>query len=289
MHGAGLEFGSVLTVSHRMADRNAQSRDTALAARFEPVEEIAGDLAAGLILICDHAQNGLPEHYGRLGLPDELFERHIAYDIGAGALARALAERLGVPAVLARFSRLLIDPNRGEDDPTLIMRLSDGAVVPGNAVIDDSERANRLSRYYRPYHDAIGRLIDRALSRDIVPALVSVHSFTANWRGFPRPWHVGILWDRDPRLAVPLIAALRAEENIVVGDNEPYTGRLRGDTLNRHGTGRGLAHALIELRQDLIAAPEGIGEWADRLAPILSRLALMPELREIRDFGSQAE
>ncbi|MDP2619738.1 MAG: N-formylglutamate amidohydrolase [Hyphomicrobiales bacterium] len=272
-----------------MADRNAQSRDTALAARFEPVEEIAGDLSTGLILICDHAENALPEQYGRLGLPDEAFGRHIAYDIGAGALARTLARRLGVPAVLASFSRLLIDPNRGEDDPTLIVRLSDGVVVPGNALIDDSERANRISRYYRPYHDAIGRAIDRALSRDIVPAIVSIHSFTANWRGFPRPWHVGILWDRDPRLAAPLIEALRADGDIVVGDNEPYTGRLRGDTLYRHGTGRGLAHALIELRQDLIAAPEGVTDWAGRLAPILSRLALSPDLREIRDFGSQTQ
>jgi len=272
-----------------MADRNAQQAETAPTARFEPVDEIAGELETGLILICDHAENALPEHYGRLGLPDDAFARHIAYDIGAGRLTRALAGRLGAPAVLGRFSRLLIDPNRGEDDPTLIVRLSDGTVVPGNARLDRSERANRLSRYYRPYHDAVARLIDRALARDIVPALVSIHSFTANWRGFPRPWHVGVLWDRDPRLAVPLIAALRAEGDIVVGDNEPYTGRLAGDTLNRHGTRRGLAHALIELRQDLIAAPEGVEAWADRLAAILSRLAALPDLREIRDFGSHTD
>lgn len=272
-----------------MADRNAQSGDMALATRFEPVDEIVGELETGLILICDHAENALPEHYDRLGLPEAAFARHIAYDVGAGRLARALAGRLGVPAVLSRFSRLLIDPNRGEDDPTLIMRLSDGTVVPGNARLDDSERANRLSRYYRPYHDAVARTIDRALARDIVPAIVSIHSFTANWRGFPRPWHVGVLWDRDPRLAVPLIAALRAEPDIVVGDNEPYTGRLYGDTLYRHGTRRGLAHALIEVRQDLLAVRDGVEAWADRLARILSRLAALTDLREIRDFGSHTE
>ena len=271
-----------------MADRNAQQGDATIAARFEPVDEIDGGFETGLILICDHAGNGLPEHYRRLGLPEAAFARHIAYDIGAGALTRKLADYLGAPAVLARFSRLLIDPNRGEGDPTLIMRLSDGVVVPGNARVDDSERANRLSRYYRPYHDAVARAIDRALSRDIVPAIVSMHSFTAQWRGFPRPWHVGILWDRDPRLAVPLIEALRGEGDIVVGDNEPYTGRLAGDTLYRHGTGRGLGHALIELRQDLLATPRGVKGWAERLAPILSRLARLPDLREIRDFGSHS-
>lgn len=259
------------------------------AARFEPVERIDGDAARGLVLICDHASNLLPPACGTLGLPERELARHIAYDIGAAALTRALAARLGAPAVLSRFSRLLIDPNRAEDDPTLIMRLSDGAVVPGNARLDADERARRISLYYRPYHDAVAAAIDAALAGGTVPAIVSVHSFTANWRGFARPWHAGVLWDRDPRLAVPLIEALRADENLVIGDNEPYSGRLRGDTLHRHGTGRGLAHALVELRQDLLADAAGIVEWTGRLAAILGRLMRRPDLRRIENFGSHTD
>lgn len=267
----------------------APSTHTAVSdAHDDPVEEIGGDLSQGLILICDHATNLLPQRYGRLGLPESEFARHIAYDIGAGPLTRMIAQRMGVPAVMTCFSRLLIDPNRGEDDPTLIMRLSDGAVVPGNAHVDANERLNRLTRFYRPYHDAVARLIDKSLARDVVPAIIAVHSFTANWRGFPRPWHAGILWDADPRLAVPMIEALRAEGDIVVGDNEPYTGALKGDTMYKHGTCRGLAHALIEVRQDLIGDTAGVTAWADRLVPIFAALAKLSDLRDVRQYGSNA-
>lgn len=257
---------------------------------FEPVEERAGDVERGVILVCDHASGALPGEYGSLGLGKDEFRRHIAYDIGAAALTRELAQRLGAPAVLSRYSRLLIDPNRGEDDPTLIMRLSDGTVVPGNAHIGEDERAKRITRFYRPYHDAIARRIDEALAAGVVPAVLSVHSFTAHWRGFARPWHAGILWDRDPRLAVPLIDALRAAGNgLVIGDNEPYSGRLKGDCMYRHGTRRGLAHALVEIRQDLLGSEAGIGEWAERLAGCVERIAAREELREIRSFGSHSD
>lgn len=257
---------------------------------FTPVEEVAGDLGRGVILVCDHASGALPGEYGSLGLGKSEFMRHIAYDIGAAALTRELAARLGVPAILSNYSRLLIDPNRGEDDPTLIMRLSDGTVVPGNARIDEDERASRITRFYRPYHDAIARRIDEALAAGVVPALLSMHSFTAHWRGFARPWHAGILWDRDPRLAVPLIEALRAQgDGLVIGDNEPYSGRLKGDCMYRHGTRRGLAHALVEIRQDLLGNEAGIGEWAGRLADCVSKIAIRDELRKIRDFGSHSD
>jgi predicted N-formylglutamate amidohydrolase len=124
----------------------------------------------------------------------------------------------------------------------------------------------------------------------VVPAILSVHSFTAHWRGFARPWHAGILWDRDPRLAVPLIDALRAGGNgLVIGDNEPYSGRLKGDCMYRHGTGRGLAHALVEIRQDLLGSAAGIGEWAERLAGCMASIAELGELREIRSFGSHSD
>ncbi len=255
-------------------------------AGFDPVERINEGRHCGLLVICDHASNTLPREYGTLGLGAEALERHIGYDIGAGALTRALAERLGAPALLSTFSRLLIDPNRGEDDPTLLMRLSDGVVVPGNARVDAVERQNRLVRYYRPYHDAVNAAIDTGIAACKVPAVFSVHSYTPVWRGWPRPWHAGILWDHDPRFAVPLIDKLREDPHLVVGDNEPYTGMLKNDTLYRHGTKRGIAHALLEVRQDLISDEEGVAEWTDRLEPVLKEIMAMPGLHEIRHFGS---
>jgi predicted N-formylglutamate amidohydrolase len=254
---------------------------------------VPGSLAQGVIILCDHASNTLPEQYGTLGLPPAELDRHIAYDIGAKGVTERLAARLGAPALLTRVSRLLIDCNRGEDDPTLIMRLSDGAVVPGNRTIDARERRERIERYYRPYHDAVAVVIEEALAARIVPVLLSVHSFTPAWRGRSRPWHAGVLWDRDPRLAVPLIEALRADAARVVGDNEPYNGALRGDCLWRHGTSRGLAHALIEIRQDLIETEEGQAAWADRLADAMQGILAAPgshaDVRVVRFYGSRTD
>jgi predicted N-formylglutamate amidohydrolase len=191
-----------------------------------------------------------------------------------------------VPAVLSHFSRLLIDPNRGLDDPTLIMRLSDGAVIPGNARVDAVERARRIARFYKPYDDAVRTAIEACMASGRMPMILSIHSFTANWKGIPRPWHAGILWDADPRLARPLIEGLARDPAIVVGDNEPYHGALKGDTLYRHATRRGLAHALVEIRQDLIADPPGVEAWADRLAEVLTALRIGSVPHEIEYFGS---
>ena len=254
---------------------------------FAPVSLIDGDPASGLIILCDHAGNRLPAEYGDLGLPAAEFSRHIAYDPGAAAVAQALARQLGAPAALANFSRLLIDANRGTDDPTLIMRLSDGTIVPANADVDGRERERRIGRFHAPYHAAIDHAIERAIAAGRAPALVSIHSFTPVWRGKVRPWHAGILWDADPRLAAPLVAALRADSALVIGDNEPYSGALANDTLHRHGTGRGLAHALIEIRQDLIGDQAGAGAWAERLAAILADLNRRPDLHELSYHGSR--
>jgi predicted N-formylglutamate amidohydrolase len=252
------------------------------------VEHIPGDPESGLLILCDHAGNAVPRGYGALGLPPVEFERHIAYDIGVRALTFALARALNAPAVLTTFSRLLIDPNRGEDDPTLIMRLSDGAVVPGNADHDAQERERRLAAYHRPYHAAIGAQIDAAIAAGRPPVILSVHSFTPVWRGVPRPWHAGVLWDSDPRFALPLLDSLRAEPDLVVGDNEPYDGALKNDCMYRHGTERGLAHALLEVRQDLIGDAAGVSAWAARLQPMLRRLlGELPDLGTIRHYGSR--
>jgi predicted N-formylglutamate amidohydrolase len=265
------------------------SRSPLGAPRSDSYEELDGDPGCGLLLLVDHASNYIPPEFGELGLPTAELRRHIAYDIGVAPLARELKERLGAPAILTAFSRLLIDPNRGEDDPTLIMRLSDGAVVPGNRGVDATERERRLDRFYRPYHAAIERRVAAMLRSGLPPALLSIHSYTPDWKGTRRPWHAGILWDRDPRFAHLLLARLQAEHGLRIGDNEPYLGSLKNDTMYRHGTGRGLAHGLLEVRNDLIETPAGVQEWADRLEPILREAMADPVLHGVRHFGSESD
>ncbi len=237
---------------------------------MSPFEAFNAGADPHLIFVCDHASNAIPQEYDALGLAPDLFARHIAYDIGAAAVTRALALEFMAPAVLATASRLLIDLNRGPDDPTLVMKLSDGAIIPGNAKADGNEIRNRIARFYRPYHDAIEAEIARARAGNIAPVVVSIHSFTPEWRGKARPWHVGVLWSsKDGRLAVPLLESLRGDRTLVVGDNEPYSGELEGDCMDQHALRRGLAHVLIEIRQDLIADDARAADWAGRLAPHL--------------------
>jgi predicted N-formylglutamate amidohydrolase len=268
---APLPIAIAVGYSRGMA-RDAAKAVTIAAAEQESYVVLPGRADAGLVILCDHAGNALPPGYGTLGLPAAQLARHIAYDIGAAAIARALSQRLGVPALLTRFSRLLIDPNRGCDDPTLIMRLSDGAVIPGNRRLDAAERDRRIRLYYAPYHRAIDAVLDGCLATGVAPAILSLHSFTESWKTRPRPWHVGVLWDRDDRLAKPLLERLYAEADLIVGDNQPYSGQLEGDCLWQHGTRRGLVHALIEVRQDLIRDAAGQAAWAERLRHIVESI-----------------
>lgn len=219
------------------------------------------------LITCDHATNHVPcwVNGGDLGLEAREMSRHIAYDPGALVVARYLSRALDGPLVQSQFSRLVIDPNRGEDDPTLIMKLYDGTVIPANRHVDQMQKAERIARLYRPYHAAIAELApDRVIC--------AVHSFTPQLRGRPpRPWQVAVLSDpRDRRLADPLLAALRAQE-LCVGDNEPYSGHLRGDSLDRHGLQQNRPSVLIELRQDLITTPQAQKSWAALLAPCLTQ------------------
>lgn len=253
-----------------------------------PFDVLPGRAGNRLLILCDHATNALPPAYGTLGLPDSEFRRHIAYDIGARWVTQALSEKLCAPAVLSGFSRLLIDPNRGPDDPTLVMRLSDGAVIPGNGRIDDAEVAERTRLYHAPYHAEIARQIDAMLAVGEVPVILSVHSFTPNWKTVTRRWHAAVLWDKDPRFARPLIDALENEGDLHVGDNEPYDGALERDTLYTHGTSRGLPHALIEIRQDLISEETQAIAWAERLARIIPPMLNDPALSRIEHWGSRA-
>ena len=259
-----------------------------IAAEFIAVESINGDPASKILLICDHATNTVPAELGSLGMEFDAFERHIAYDIGAAAATRLMAQALEAPAILSGFSRLLIDPNRGGDDPTLVMRISDGALIPGNAYIDAAEVERRKQLYWLPYRTAIADKIAAMTELCPAPLIISVHSMTHVWKGVERPWEFSILWDKDPRLAQPLIENLRAQR-LHVGDNQPYDGALKGDTLYDHATKHGLAHVLIEFRQDLIADAEGVEKWTRILLSALIPLLENPELYTAKIYGSRAD
>jgi predicted N-formylglutamate amidohydrolase len=233
--------------------------------------KIEGEDRKGRWLVtCDHASNRVPTWVdgGDLGIPLEDMARHIAWDVGAAGVASALGRHLDSPVILSDFSRLVIDPNRGEDDPTLVMKLYDGTIIPANRHAGPEEVERRLDLLYRPYHAAYARLA--ALRPDRV--IVALHSFTPCLRGrAPRPWHVGVLYSHlDQRFSTPLIARLRAETDLCIGDNEPYSGHLPGDAIDRHALRLGRYNALIEVRNDLIATPAEQAHWAARLAPILT-------------------
>lgn len=235
----------------------------------EAFQIIGEDRPSRWLVTCDHASNRVPDWVagGNLGIAPTDMARHIAWDVGAAGLTRALAEELDGPAILSNFSRLVIDPNRGEDDPTLVMRLYDGTIIPANRHIDNAGIEERLDRLYRPYHAAYAALAARR--PDTV--IVAIHSFTPCLKGRPpRPWHVGVLHSRlDSRFSQPLIARLEAEADLCIGDNEPYSGHLPGDAIDRHALTPGRHNTLIELRNDLIGTEAEQRAWAKRLAPIL--------------------
>lgn len=262
---------SMANQTSSLAEAPAEDDDTAAI-----YEQIDGDPASRYLILCDHATNHVPTRYGNLGLSAEELGRHIGYDIGAAAVTRGLARRLNATAIFAGYSRLLIDPNRGEHDESLILPISDGVPVPANQALTELDRAERIDTYYRPYHDAVEAAVDAKLAAGINPAIVSIHSFTPLFGGHRRPWHVGVLWDTDQTFAEALIAKLSEDPELVVGDNEPYTGKApEYSTLQRHAARRGLPHVLVEIRQDLIAGDQGAEEWAERLALILADPALI--------------
>ncbi|MDO5641942.1 MAG: N-formylglutamate amidohydrolase [Paracoccus sp. (in: a-proteobacteria)] len=223
------------------------------------------------LITCDHATNRVPDWVGggALGIAPEDMARHIAYDVGAAGVSRRLGGLIGAPVAGSDFSRLVIDPNRGEDDPTLLMRLYDGTVIPANRNADAAERERRLDRLYRPYHRTLDRLAQARPDR----AICAVHSFTPRLRGRKaRPWLVGVLYShRDERLAPLLIDRCR-REGWITGDNQPYSGHLDGDSVDRHALAHGRPNVLIEVRNDLIADAAGQQEWAENLARVMDGL-----------------
>lgn len=234
----------------------------------EAYDVMPGDPDSRWVITCDHASNRVPGFVsgGDLGLPQADMDRHIAYDVGALGVTRALAAALGAAAIASRFSRLVIDPNRGLDDPTLIMKLYDGTIIPANHPMGDAQRAERIEKLYQPYHNALAELIARPSD----PIMIAIHSFTPRLQGrSPRPWHVGLLSADDRRLSEPLLARLASEPDLCVGDNEPYAGHLPGDSVDQHALRPGRKNVLIELRSDLIETPEDQVQWGARLAAML--------------------
>lgn len=251
-----------------------------------PVETCHAAGRAPLLLTCDHASFAIPRALAGLGVPPAALREHIGWDIGAAAVTRLLARALDAPGVLTAYSRLVIDCNRDPGDPTSIPAVSDGVAVPGNRDLSPEARAARRAACFAPYHAAIAARLDALLAAGTVPALLSIHSFTPAMNGIARPWHVGILWDEDPRIPVPLLAALRADPSIVVGDNQPYSAREpAGYTVRHHATARGLPHVAIELRQDLIVTDEGAAAWAARLAAALAPILARREIYRAERFG----
>ncbi len=265
----------------RAAMNDQHSRDAAARAEngdnFVAYEVLNTDAEARFLLLCDHASHFIPRRYGGLGLDQATLERHISWDIGAGDVTRRLVELMDAPAVMSCVSRLVIDCNRPLDHPTSIVPTSDGIIVPGNQSVDPAEVELRRNRYFEPYHAAIGRMVDRFAARGVVPAIVPIHSFTPVMNGFERPWHVGVLWNRDGRLATRLTRSLRENPAVEVGDNKPYSGADPSSyTVQRYGRDRGWPHASLEIRQDLIDTPSGVETWSRIIADAL-RYALDEE------------
>jgi predicted N-formylglutamate amidohydrolase len=257
-----------------------------LAADEPPAFEVlANEPRHPALLVCDHASRRIPRALSQLGLPESALQRHIAWDIGAGALVRALAAMLEIPAVLASYSRLVIDCNRHLEDPSSIVAESDGQTIFGNTALNAAQREARARACFWPYHRAVDESLEALLARGRVPALIAIHSFTPQMLGIARPWHCGILWDRDPRIPLPLLDALRANQGLVVGDNEPYSGRHPADyTVDVHAENRGWPHVCIEVRQDLIADAEGIETWSRLLARALEPILLQDTLYREQRF-----
>jgi len=242
----------------------------------EPFEVVEGGRSP-YVLTCDHAGRRVPRALGSLGLGEQDLSRHIAWDLGAAALARRLASALGGWLILQSYSRLVIDCNRPLTSPDSIAKKSEDTLIPGNLDVSAEQAALRASEVFEPYHARIRSELDRRRAEGLVSVLLFVHSFTPTYRGVDREWHAGVLHHRDARLALPVLDALRREPALVVGDNQPYAASALTDYgLIEHGERRGLPYVELEVRQDLLATNEGLDAWAERLARVL--LLTPPEL-----------
>jgi predicted N-formylglutamate amidohydrolase len=252
-----------------------------------PFQLINDDGAARALLVCDHASRRIPRHLDNLGLDELALRRHIACDIGAGEVTRRLSRLLDAPALLANYSRLVVDCNRHLSDPTAFLAVSDGEFVPGNHALSARDKDIRARSIFRPYHAGIGDRLQRFLDQGVVPALIAIHSFTPIFNRTSRPWQIGVLWDTDPRIPVPLMEKLGRIPGLVVGDNEPYSGKAPADyTIDHHAEPGGLPHVSIEIRQDLISSSEGADRWARILGNVLADILADDGLYSVLDTAA---
>lgn len=229
----------------------------------QPFRLVNAAADAPYIFICDHASNVVPTELRGLGIAPAELTRHIAWDIGAGDIAEILARRFDAPAVICGTSRLVIDCNRHPAYPTSIPEISDQTRIPGNLDLTSADRTERIARYFAPYHDAVDLMIERKLAAGQAPTVLSIHSMTPAIGGVARPWQIAISWHEDRRLSDPMLAALRRNTGINVGDNQPYALDPAEDySVPVHAMRRGLKHIQVEFRQDLVATPAGVAEWA---------------------------
>jgi predicted N-formylglutamate amidohydrolase len=235
---------------------------------------------AKVLLVGDHVSNLIPTVLQNLGLDSKALGQHIAYDIGTKKLIHHLSQHLDAPALLAGYSRLVVDLNRSLTDESCMPEISDNTVIPGNQNMSQDHRNQRIQCFYTPYRTAIEEMLFQFKQNEIVPAFISIHSFTPEMAGYSRPWHAGVLWDKDPRIPIPLMKNLRAHtEGFNIGDNEPYSGRHLADyTIDHHAEAAGLPHVSIEIRQDLVDSEEGAERWAVILSDALHDILADPEL-----------
>lgn len=249
-----------------------------------PVTVINTQSPSPLLLVCDHASRNVPPELDLLGLAPDALNLHIAYDIGAESVTRNMSATLNLTAVLANYSRLVIDLNRPLGHPESIPMTSDTIPVPANQDLSEKQKRARATSYFEPYHDTINETLAHIWNAGTPPALFSIHSFTPEFDGFKRPWEVGILWNRDPRIALPLMERLKAH-GLSVGDNEPYSGRDHlAYTIDMHGGAAGLANCAIEIRQDLITDEKGVQQWSEILSAAFKEIIELEGIFKVHHF-----
>ena len=250
--------------------------------KYAPFKLIGLNRPNNIICICDHASNLVPDFWSKngLGIKKSEMGRHIAFDLGAKRLTKKLSRLLNGPAIFSNFSRLVIAPNRGKNDPTFIIKLYDGTIIPENREVNEIEKLRRLNQYYKPYHNVIKSVIN---SRKC-PIIISIHSFTPKLKnGHQRPWEIGVLHTIDRRLSNDLLVELRKDRALCIGDNLPYSGDLPGDTLDQHCIPSNHLHALIELRNDLLANEMLINHWANYLASKILKVVKHSTIKRIKN------